>query len=282
MSSRALGLQFLRKMGVYLRSFILFASILLAGLGASAHPGYLSEVSGERESRFYEVFLFAAPPLKVRPLQEVIFNETLSKEFKDKYRERFGGLDAESIVYQQANFSVLDQNKGAVLQVEQGQGKRKAFGEYMVKRLIEWHVDNYFKTDPTMRPVYELKEKISNLEVQVNKSTKVNIRYNFSDNTSDLICENPYFDSSKLSLIMDSKAFGPGPLLEEKLIVEKQLNRKYRVNTSALSVDGIAAFEVIRSLSATWSTNFLTSAAFKGGGTSSRETRYIVGLSHAY
>lgn len=261
--------------------FILFLlGSVLTSVGI-AHPGYLQDVAQERETRFYEIFLFSTPPPKKADLREVIFNPALSYEFKNKYRERFGQIDTESIVYQPTKFSVLDENRGAVLLIEQGQEQRRSFGEYMVKRLIEWHIDNYFKTDPTMRPVYELKEKLSNVQVEVTPTSKMNLRYNLSDNTADLILENPYCDS-KLSLLMNPKQFGPGPLTDEKLIVEKQLTKKIRVNTSATGMDGIGRFEVIRSLRANWATNFITTAAFKAGGPSPRESRWIVGLSHTY
>lgn len=268
-------------MKVFFVSFILFVLGSLASSPGFAHPGYLQDITEERDSRFYEIFLFATPPPAKRDLRAVIFNPALSFEFKNKYRERFGQIDTESIVYQPTKFSVLDENRGAVLWVEQSQEQRRSFGEYMVKRLIEWHLDNYFKTDPTMRPVYELKEKLSNVQVEVTPTSKLNLRYNLSDNTADLILENPYCDS-KLALLMNPKQFGPGPLTDEKLIVEKQLTKKIRVNTSATGMDGIGRFEVIRSLRANWATNFITTAAFKAGGPSPRESRYIIGLSHAY
>jgi hypothetical protein len=268
-------------MRVYLGSIILFLLSLLGAEVVCAHTGYLHDVTEERETRFYEIFLFSTPPPKKADLQAVIFNPALSKEFRDKYRERFGQIDTESIIYQPTNFTILDENRGASLQVEQDQDKRHAFGDYMVKRLVEWHLDNYFKTDPTMRPVYLLKEKLSTVQVEVTPTSKLNVRYNLSDNTADLVLENPYCES-KVSLLMDPKQFGPGPLNDEKLVVEKQLTKKIRLNTSATGMDGIGRAEVIRSLRANWSTNFITTAAFKPGGVSPRESRYIIGLSHAY
>lgn len=249
--------------------------------GLLTEPGYLSDVQNEKKESFYEIFLFKqAPPVK-SDLSHIIFNQQLSKEFRDKYREKFGQVDTESIVYQPTKFSVMDENRGAVLKIERDQESRRSFGEYMVKRLLEWHVDNYFKTDPTMRPVYELKEKLSNVEVQVNEETKVNIQYNFSDNSLDFNVINPYAES-KLTLVMDSKSFGPGPIQDEKVIVEKQVSRKVRLNSWLKNRDGIVYGEVLRALPAHWAVSSGIQAAFKPGGPSFRETRYLIGLSHAY
>jgi hypothetical protein len=243
---------------------------------------YISNIALEREQQFYEIFLISAEPPKDSDLKEVIFNKQLSAEFKYKYQEKFGQLDTESIIYQPTKFSVLDENRGAIQSVENTNAKRKAFGEYMVKRLSEWHIDNYFKTDPTMRPVYELKEKLSNVEVQVTKQTKINIQYSLSDNEADIVIDNPHFDKSKISLVMDSKSFGPGPIQEQKMIAEKQLDKKLRLNSSATVSDGILKTELIRILKFNWATSAGFSTAFKAGGTSPRETRYLVGLSRSW
>lgn len=269
--------------------FLGIISILQPGL-ATAVPmafqenrdGYISNVKDEKYQRFYEVFLFVSPAIKERPLQDIIFNEKLSKEFQDRYREKFGQLDTESIVYQPTKFSVLDENRGAVLNIVTANDNRKKFGEYMLRRLTEWHVDNYFKTDPTMRPIYEMKEKLSHLEVKVTKETTVNAQYNFSDNSLDVIADSPYFDSSKLTLIMNPSAIGPSNVDDEKISLSQLINKKIRINTTATNVDGIGTIEFVRALKANWSTYYLTTAAYKSGGPSSRETRYLVGFSHVY
>jgi hypothetical protein len=260
-------------------SLFVLAPVAEAG---TSHPGYLSEVRSERDQRFYEVFIFATPPVKTKPLSDVIFNEKLSREFREKYRERFGQLDTSTIIYQPTKFSIMDENRGAVLNIEIENSRRKQFGEFMVKRLIEWHVDNYFKTEPSMRPVYELKEKLSHVQVEVTKTTKLNAQYSFSDNSLDLIIDGPHFDSSKITLIMDSKQFGPGPIQDQKLYLTKALTKKLTWIGTATAVDGIASTELVRSFRSNWSTSVGTQAAFKQGGPSPRETKYMVGLGHSY
>lgn len=251
--------------------------------GASLEKqGYLLDVKSEREQRFYEIYIFAAPPAKPPLLSEVIFNARLSKEFRDKYREKFGQIDTSTIIYQPTKFSALDENRGAVLKVETDNKARKEFGDFMVKRLIEFHVDNYFKTEPSMRPVYELKERLSHVQVEVTKQTKVNAQYSFSDNSLDLIVDGPLFETSKITLLMNPKQFGPGPILDEKLFLVSALSKRLKVVTTATAIDGIATAELQRFLKSNWSTSTGVATAFKSGGPTARETRWLVGLGHSY
>ncbi len=269
----------------FLLTVLTFIVMILApqARGASLErPGYLTDVKNEREQRFYEVFIFATPPSKPTLLSDLIFNAQLSKQFKDKYREKFGQIDTSTIIYQPTKFSVLDENRGAGLQIETDNQARREFGDFMVKRLIEWHVDNYFKTDPSMRPVYELKERLSHVQVEVTKETKLSGQYSFSDNSLDIILDGPLFETSKLTLLMDPKQFGPGPISDEKLYLAKALSKKMKVVTTATAVDGIATAELQRVLKANWTSTAGVAAAFKDGGPTARETRWLVGLGHSY
>jgi hypothetical protein len=268
---------------------ILFLILILLGLNtasassnAAANKDYVSDIQAEKEELFYEVYMITPEPKKETALKELIFNQQLSKEFKNKYREKFGELDTESIVYQPTKFNQIDENRGANQKIETANSKRKEFGEFMIKRLSEWHVDNYFKTDPTMRPVYELKEKLSNVEVQVTKQTKINIQYSLSSNEADLVIDNPYFDKSKVTLVMNSKQFGPGPVEDQKIIAEKLIDKKLRLNNSLTVKDGIAKTELIRFLKLNWATSMGISAAYKDGTPSPRETRYLVGVTRSW
>lgn len=266
---------------LFLMANCVYAKPLLSNV-TTEHSGYISDVRAEREQQFYEIFLIAPSLPAQTPTQEVIFNKQLSTEFKDKYRERFGQLDTESIIYQPTKFSILDENRGATQKVEEANKSRSDFGEFMIKRLSEWHIDNYFKTDPTMRPVYELKEKLSNVEVQVTKETKANIRYSLSVNEADVVVESAYFDISKYTLMMNPKQFGPGQVEEQKITLENQINERTRLNNSATISDGILKSEIIRTLKMNWATSLSVTAAYKSGQPSPRETRYLVGLTHSW
>ena len=270
-----------------MNTFLAF-SVLLFSLGfsqafgsvGSHSQGYVSDVAGEKAERFYEVYLFVPNP-KSRTLQDIIFSP-LTQEFKIRYLEKFGSVDTESIVYRSGNFSEFDQNYHQAVGVESENSKRKEFAEYMMKRLTEYHFDNYLKTEPQLRPLMEVKQKVQNIKVEVSKEIRLNIQYNFAGNNLDLIADNPWCDS-KLGIEMDPHSFVPTSPREMRLWLGKDLNRQLRLSSQLAMTDGIAGAELGRSISR-WhilTTVGLTSP-FKGGGTSVRETKYLVGFSHAY
>jgi hypothetical protein len=249
-----------------------------SSVGASL--GYVSDVSAEKAERFYEVYLFV-PTNKGRSLQEMIFSP-LSREFKEKYLEKFGEVDTESVVYHSHDFSVFDQNRGHAVGLETENQKRKEFAEYVTKRLTEYHVDNYMKTQPQMAPVLEVKQRIQNVKVEVSKEVRLNIQYNFAGNNLDLIADNPWCDS-KLAVEMDPHSFGPTSPQELRVWVGKNISHQMRLNSQIALTDGIVGGDIGRSFSK-WNlaSTLGVSTNFKSGGTSIRETKYLVGFSHSY
>src|SRR5688500_8510932 len=53
------------------------------------HHGYLFDVQEERNKRDLEMVMLDKPKPAGKPLNEVIFNEKLSKEFQTQYQYRF-------------------------------------------------------------------------------------------------------------------------------------------------------------------------------------------------
>ena len=224
------------------------------------------------------MYLFIPQIRKEPTLQEVIFSP-LSQEFKEKYRERFGELDTSSMNYLYPEYGGSSENP-QVLEAEDR--KRREFAEYMTKRLVEYHVDNYMKTQPQMRPVMEVKQKIQNVKVEVTKDVRANIQYNFAGNSADVILDNPWCDS-KLSLEMDPHAFGPTSPRETRVWLGKNINSHLRLNSNFALTDGIALAEMLRSFNRYHiGTSVGISSAFKDGGTSPREVKYLVGFSHSF
>ncbi len=240
---------------------------------------YLTDVQGERQQRFYEIFLFAEPPPKVRPLHALIFNSQLSKEFKEKYREKFGQADTESISYQRTDYSRLEANKSMKSTEEKNQARR-AFSEYMMKRLMEWHLDNYVKSEPAMRPVFEAKEKLKKVELRVTKDTKVEGRYDLAGNTMDFIYENSVCDT-KWTVEMDPSSFGPGSVVENKVIFGRPVNSRLRAENRWTSLGGRSEAELIRSHTERLVSTYTVSAAYKAT-QKTGETRIAAGLSYSF
>jgi len=269
-------------MKVFLAFLILWLSFLPLSASAEKSPyaGYVSDVQAERSQRFQELYMYM-PVSRERSLQDEIFNP-LSREFKDRYRERFGQTDTESIIYQPTKFSTFDENRGAVLKIEQDNDQRRAFAEYMSKRLIEFHLDNYMKTQPQMKPLMEIKEQVQNVKVEVNESVRMNMQYNFAGNSADFLIDNPWCEA-KVSLEMDSSSFGPSETEETRIWLNKDLNKQLKLNTNTTLTDGIAYAEIVRRFERlNFSALTGISTAFKEGGTSTRETKFLVGFSHSW
>lgn len=293
-----------------MRSFLAIFTILIAFLSckcpAQAAPlvgantnadegyvaGYVDDVRAERAEKFYEIYIFASPPPKQKAWHEAIFNQKLTKEFRDEYRERFGEMDTESIIYQKNNFNMLDKNGALTVSAETENSARRDFAEYMLKRLVEFHVDNYFKNDPTMRPIYEAKQKLSNVEVKVGNQVKMNIRYELAGNTLDLVVKNPWCDA-KVSLEMDPSSFGPSNVEETRIWVGKDINTRLRINTNAALIDGIGTVEFVRRITSNFSGFLSASSYFKNGDAevkkldsfgapTVRESRGFMGFSHTF
>ncbi|MCE3009832.1 MAG: hypothetical protein LW875_04380 [Proteobacteria bacterium] len=261
----------------------LLATLMLGSMAFAQSrdwEGYTQDVSAERSQRFYEIYLFSYRPAQAADLSQKIFNP-LTSEFKLKYRETFGQVDAESISYQPANFGMLESFKGYNTAVEAENKKRKSFAEYMTKRLFEHHVDNYFKNDPTMRPVYETKEKLSNINVQVNQSFKFNFRYNLSNNTLDINTLNPWVDS-KVTLEMNPRSFGPSTPLEERVWIGKTFFRKWRLQSNVANKDGVIKIESIHWLQARWTTSMGYQDTFKEVGLTTRQRIYYLRAQNSF
>jgi hypothetical protein len=247
-------------------------------LAAAGHPGYVVDVVSEKSQNFREVYLYTPAPRRDATLHELIFNP-LTQEFRESYRSRFGELDTSSINYRSAAMGGTNQTPNMI---EQENTKRKDFAEYMTRRLIEFHFDNYMKSQPQMKPVLEVKQKIQNVKVEVSKEVRVNIQYNFAGNIADIILENPYGDS-KLAIEMDPKAFGPTTPRETRIWIGKNLKSHLRANSSLAIQDGIASADLTRTLRGShFATTFGVSSFFRSSGTSARETKYIVGFSNSF
>lgn len=241
-------------------------------------PGYVADVAAEKSQRFYEVYLFVPNPSQGPSLKEMIFSP-LTAEFKNKYREKFGQMDSDSIVYRSLG---VGGSQETPLSLEQENQSRREFAEYMTKRLTEFHVDKYLKTQPSMKPVMEMKEKIQNVKVEVSKEVRFNIQYNLAGNTTDVILDNPWCDS-KLSLEMNPKSFGPTSPLETRIWVGRNLNSYLRANSNVALTDGVISGDLTRTFPRYGiATSLGLSSAYKKEGTSVRETKYVVGFSRTF
>lgn len=168
-----------------------------------AHPGYLFNIDDEKNMRVIEMVMLEKPKDDKKPLIKVIFNDKLSKEFQDQYRYRFGQTQAEQIVNTSGRDGEYTVYNSQNITFQQYQKYQKQFGEYMARRLVEYHFDNWAKNDPAVRPVYQMKDRISNLDVQVRKGYKLKLKYNFAGPSFQTTVENPYDIDFNVVLLMN-------------------------------------------------------------------------------
>lgn len=258
--------------------FLFFLSSFLTCLCGASPYGYTKDVQAERSQSYREIVLQVPRLRSEAALNDLIFNP-LKQEFQQKYNENFGENDTRSIVYlSQLNTGVQVQPQA----IEQETQKRKLFAEYMVKRLVDYHVDNFMKTKPEMRPIMEVKEKIQNVKVEVSQSVRLNIRYNIVVNFAEIIIENPYVES-KLALEMNPRSFGPSNIDESRFWVSKNLNADWRLNSNIASVDGIAYGDITHYLHRQNAQIILSASTyFRETGKSLRQSLYMLSLAKTF
>jgi hypothetical protein len=267
----------------FLLIFIIFLGVYQPYQHALAdNYGYIQDISSEKNDSYHEIVIFPPQDSNKSGQNQTLFIPELSKEFKTKYIQKFGTVDTDSFVYRDPQYAEMDDDNRRGYVTEQANiTARQDFAEFMVKRLTEWHVDHFIKDNPQMRPVYEAKEKISNVKVTINKETKLDIQYSLSGNTLDLNFINPVLDSRIISY-MDPSAFGPASAIENKIWLGKQINPRSRINIIAAEMDGIVTGEYVHKFDVNMTTTVASSTWFKDGGTSPRETKTTINMSRSF
>lgn len=241
--------------------------------------GYTENVQAERETALRDL-VWIARPEESGILRDKIFNATLSKEFRNRYQERFGRTEVEEAALAPNRLSYYNDVYGVKGSAQEVLDERQRFGEFMMRRLLEWHVENFAKSDPQMRTVWEAKEKLSKLNVEV-ASFRIDAQYSIAGNTLDVKLVNP-FAKATITLMMDPAQFGPGKVEETLLSIVKPITPQYSIETRWRVADGIISLTHYYPLWGVWSGSFLTSAAIASGGTSTRETLWLAGLTRVF
>ncbi len=157
-----------------------------------AHPGYLFDIEEEKTKRDLEMVLIEKPSEDHKPLGDIIVDRNLSKEFQDQYKIRFGQTSAEQVINTDGRNEGYTYYNSQTISGTDYRLYQRQFGEYMARRLVEVHFDNWAKNDPVIRPAYEFKDRISNLNVQITKSYKLKWKYSFAGPSMEATLENPY------------------------------------------------------------------------------------------
>ncbi len=252
----------------------------MAARDYSPHTGYLPNVQGERDIKYSDLELL--PPLpEAQSLTDRIFNESLSKEFRDKYYEKFGRTEIERIYLAPNRTTYYNDVYGLKGSPQEINDERKKFGDYMIRRLAEVHVDDYLKNDPKARPIYEAKQAISNIQVAV-QQFRFDLQYGLAGNTFDFIVINPYLATSKVRLEMDEASFGPGPVNETLVTLGNPVTKTIDVEARWATNDGIASLVGRKTLTPALTTSLTLSTFTKDEGPSTRESLYLAGVGYTF
>lgn len=245
----------------------------------SPSRGYVTNIQAEREDSS-EDLVWIQKPSEGQILRDRIFNQTLSREFRERYEQRFGQTEIERVFLAPNRTSYYNDVYGVKGTPQEISDERRKFGEFMVRRLAEWHVENYAKTDPSVRVVWEAKEKISNYKLEV-ASFRIDAQYSIAGNIMDIKIVNPWAQS-KISLLMNPDQFGPGPIDEALLSIFKPVSSQYAVEARWRVTDGVVSLIQYKPIARVWSGSLTTSAAIHGAGRSARETLWLVGMGRSF
>ena len=241
-----------------------------------AHHGYLFEVKEERNKRDLEMVMLSRPKEPPKKLQEVIFNEKLSKEFQQQYEYRFGQSQAEQVLNTVGRSDDYNYYTGRNVTVQEYQKYQQQFAEYMARRLTEYHVDNWAKNDPDFRPVYEFKDRVSNVNVEVRKGYKFKWKYNFAGPNMELRLENPYDVDLKVRYEMSGVLSAPTEVI---YTVGYQVTRKVYVTGLMRQEDGLYQIVASRPLTRRLSTSLTGSMDTKDAGPTVKQNLVLLGFS---
>lgn len=215
--------------------------------------GYEDDVSGEMSSAPKEMFLMQKPDFLNKPeLKNVIFNNELSNEFIFRYQQQFGFTEQEQNYYLIESQGYYNSPTG--IAATQQDAQRQAFAQYMMKRLMEYHTDNIMKNDPDFKPIYDMKQKVSNYKVDVGPGSKLDMTYSFVGNFANITYATPW-GTTKANINMDPSSLTPTTPQEELLIFTRPITPTIRYETSYAFVSQTYRLMIEKRLSPTLTTN---------------------------
>jgi len=244
--------------------------------------GYISSIDQDIPSPTTDLVVVKAPQgYASDDASSTIFTQQLSKEFTERYEDKFGRTPIEQSLELSKGPNEYGSNLSTTTEAQESQSKQKEFGEYMFRRLSEYHVDTFFRSDPKLKSVWELKEKVSNVSVEVRPGMKLNTNYSFSGNFVTATFENPYINA-RSRWEMSTSSFGPGPIEEtivslyRNITPQLALENYYRVNSETASI--VTRYQWRPNLQST----VTVSNTAKATASQVQETTGLVGLLYVY
>lgn len=240
------------------------------------HYGYTFDVKSERERRSIEMVMLDKPKDLPPPSSAKIVDDKLTKEFQAQYRNRFGQTEAQELINSPGRSDEYTYyNTQNPVGIQQYTAYQRQFGEYMGRRLVEYHFDNWAKSDPTFKPIYELKDRVSNLDVKVKNGYKLKWKYNFAGSNMEATLENPYDVIVKVRLDMSGVISAP---TEVWYSLGYQLTPKINVTALYKQIDGIYQLVFTRKVTSHFSTSLTGSVDTLPAGPVVQQNLVLVGF----
>ncbi|MEQ1875227.1 MAG: hypothetical protein ABL958_01185 [Bdellovibrionia bacterium] len=282
---------------IWIRIYVASAFFLVLSLGAQAfaapaaedlpkdpdaREGYIQTLGEETDDTISDVVLVPKPPPQSSiPLSDVIWDIRLKKEFIERYREKFGYTEVERNLGLPILYSENGIAQGRSVESGAARAERRAFADYMFRRLAEHHMDSYFRSDPSLKSVWELKERISNVEVKVTENFSFMTIYSYSGNFVTIVANNPYVNV-RLRLEMNPASFGPSELIEGTISLEKQVTRTLNLQSHYRYKDGILTLVGSKAIAPAMSATLTGSVDSNSEGTQPQQNLVLAGFAFIY
>jgi hypothetical protein len=160
-----------------------------------AAKGYSASTDPEAEDTGVILYTVEDPYKDEVVLKDKIFDQKLTKEITARYYEKFGRTEAEIIQnrtpYLNTNFS---EGSSMIFNEEDYQKQQSKFGNYVIRRVFEYHFENEAKNNPDLKSVYKAKQKIENVNMSFSENIKLRAKYQISSNTITATVKTPYMN----------------------------------------------------------------------------------------
>lgn len=224
------------------------------------NSGYLSSVKDERYELSEEIVI-VAPIEDTRPsLHDRIFTEKLTDDFTERYENEFGRTETQQFQSVPSRFFDKEVKPGEYVSEEEYTDKQQKFGNYVARRLFEFHTDNYMKNTPSVRGVYAVKEKLSDMQVKTKSGYKARFRYSISANQVEMRVENPYDIETKIIFYRIEKLGSPDQ--ETLSSLGYNFTKTIKFVTDYATEDHRFSMSGVKRLKANWSTSLTGSKSY--------------------
>ena len=256
-------------------------SIAQAARNYGPDNDYLADTTGERGKIVKDMIVIQPPNDSDGDLRGKIFNESLSKEFTDKYQQKFGYTEIERVYNSPNRYTYYDDLYGFKGSPQEQTQARRDFADYMLKRLAEYHVDNYTKHSPNAKFIYDTKERLSNLNVEVSRF-RFDMNYEIAGNTFELKVKNPYLDLADIKVDMNPATIGPSQVNEATLSLGRPVTKNLYAELHYKNVDGVVQYIARRSINPHLGATATFSTFVRDYGITPRQSLYLTGINYIF